>query len=82
MSRLSMYSAFAFLFFTTLPDAAAETASMTDSPHSAFRGQTPDEMYFGTGNHIPDQLEAAKSNARHDRMEVNRAMSCPTCERW
>jgi hypothetical protein len=20
-------------------------------PHSAFRGQTPDEMYFGTGTH-------------------------------
>jgi putative transposase len=29
-------------------------------PHSAFRGQTPDEMYFGTGGHIPDQLAAAR----------------------
>ena len=28
-------------------------------PHSAFRGQTPDEMYFGTGEHVPDTLEAA-----------------------
>ena len=25
-------------------------------PHSAFRGQTPDEMYFGTGASVPDQL--------------------------
>jgi len=25
---------------------------------SAFRGQTPDEMYFGTGRDIPKQLEA------------------------
>ena len=22
-------------------------------PHSAFRGQTPDEVYFGTGDHVP-----------------------------
>jgi putative transposase len=26
----------------------------TKLPHSAFRGQTPDEMYFGTGKEIPD----------------------------
>ncbi len=49
-------------------------------PHSAFRGQTPDEMYFGTGNDIPNQLEAARKSARHSRMEVNRKTSCPTCE--
>ncbi len=49
-------------------------------PHSAFRGQTPDEMYFGTGNDIPNQLEAARKFARHSRMEVNRKTSCPTCE--
>ena len=52
----------------------------TRLPHSAFRGQTPDEMYFGTGNHIPDELETAKRIARQTRMEVNRATSCPTCE--
>jgi hypothetical protein len=33
-------------------------------PHSAFRGQTPDEMYFGTGDPIPDKLDAAKKDAR------------------
>jgi len=49
-------------------------------PHSAFRGETPDEMYFGTDNHIPDELEAAKKAARQSRMEVNRTISCPTCE--
>ncbi len=26
-------------------------------PHSAFRGQTPDEMYFGTGANVPDGLK-------------------------
>ncbi len=49
-------------------------------PHSAFRGQTPDEMYFGTGNHIPDELEVARKAARQARMEVNRAVTCAKCE--
>ncbi len=52
----------------------------TQLPHSAFRGQTPDEMYFGTGNDIPAELEAARISARQSRMEVNRNMSCRTCE--
>ena len=33
-------------------------------PHSAFHGQTPHEMYFGTGDHIPEELEAARRSAR------------------
>ena len=49
-------------------------------PHSAFRGQTPDEMYFGTGYDIPAELEAARISARQSRMEVNKSMSCRTCE--
>jgi transposase InsO family protein len=52
----------------------------TRLPHSAFRGQTPNEIYFGTGDHIPDELEAAKKVARQSRMEVNRAVSCLTCQ--
>ena len=52
----------------------------THLPHSAFRGQTPDEMYFGTGNRIPAELEADKKAAQESRKEVNRATSCPTCE--
>jgi putative transposase len=52
----------------------------TRLPHSAFRGQTPNEMYFGTGTHIPEELDAAKKAARQSRMEVNRAASCPTCQ--
>ena len=52
----------------------------TRLPHSAFRGQTPDEMYFGNGAHIPDELDAAKKVARRSRMEVNRSTSCPTCQ--
>ena len=53
----------------------------THLPHSAFRGQTPDEMYYGTGDRIPIELDSAKQVARQSRMEVNRATTCPTCER-
>ena len=52
----------------------------TRLPHSAFIGQTPDEMYFGTGNDIPTELETARKSPRYSRMEVNRNMSCRTCE--
>jgi len=52
----------------------------TRLPHSAFRGQTPDEMYFGTGEHVPAELEAAKKVARHARLETNRRVTCATCE--
>jgi transposase InsO family protein len=49
-------------------------------PHSAFRGQTPDEMYFGTGEDIPKQLDEARHAARKSRMAANRSKSCRVCE--
>ena len=49
-------------------------------PHSAFRGQTPDEMYFDTGKDIPNQLGADRKAARQTRMDVNRKRSCQACE--
>jgi len=52
----------------------------THLPHSAFRGQTPDEMYFGTGSTIPKKLEASRIAARKSRMDANRAQTCRTCE--
>lgn len=52
----------------------------TNLPHSAFRGQTPDEMYFGTGNGIPAALETCRKSARQLRLETNRNMSCRICE--
>jgi transposase InsO family protein len=50
-------------------------------PHSAFKGQTPDEMYFGAGDRVPKKLEAARLAARQSRLKANRAMSCQKCER-
>ena len=52
----------------------------TRLPHSAFRGQTPDEMYFGTGDNIPDQLEEMRVTARHERLAWNRQASCQACD--
>ena len=49
-------------------------------PHSAFRGQTPDEMYFQTGDSIPEELEAARQKARQARAEANRQRDCEACE--
>jgi putative transposase len=52
----------------------------THIPHSAFQGQTPDEMYFGTDLDIPKQLQEARTTARVSRMKSNRAQTCQTCE--
>ena len=52
----------------------------TRLPHSAFQGQTPDEMYLGTGSHIPELLEAARKAARQVRRDVNGKNTCATCE--
>ena len=49
-------------------------------PHSAFKGQTPDEMYFLTGDDVPAQLEAARVKARKARMEENRRLKCESCQ--
>jgi transposase InsO family protein len=48
-------------------------------PHSAFRGQTPDEMYFGTGDAIPADLTARASAARWARAKANRSAACGMC---
>jgi hypothetical protein len=35
--------------------------------HAAFHGRTPDEFYFGRGDHVPDQLADARRLARQAR---------------
>jgi hypothetical protein len=41
-------------------------------PHSAFAGQTPDEMYFGRGDQVPFDLAAGRARAREARVKSNR----------
>ena len=48
-------------------------------PHSAFRGQTPDEMYFGTGEDVPGRLTEGKAEAWQRRLEANRRARCSAC---
>ncbi|HJZ76792.1 MAG TPA: hypothetical protein VKE51_33885 [Vicinamibacterales bacterium] len=48
-------------------------------PHSAFRGQTPDEMYFGTGDAVPADLMSRATAARRTRAEANRSAACERC---
>jgi transposase InsO family protein len=50
-------------------------------PHAAFEGQTPDEVYFGRGDNIPDELAVARREARKRRVELNRAEACAACPR-
>jgi hypothetical protein len=33
-------------------------------PHAAFSGQTPDEMYFGSGSEVSIEFEAGREEAR------------------
>jgi len=55
------------------------TAHNEVMPHSAFEGQTPDEMYFGTGGAVPAELASARKVAREERMKANRAAACSVC---
>jgi len=48
-------------------------------PHSAFHGQTPDEMYFGTGDAVPADLRSRAAAARRARVDANQSASCETC---
>ena len=50
-------------------------------PHSAFEGQTPDEMYFHTGDDSPTLLAAARLQARLGRIEANRRLNCEAFHR-
>ena len=50
----------------------------TQLPHLAFRGQTPNEMYFGTGATIPENLQKAHLAARQTRLIANCQSTCQT----
>jgi len=43
-------------------------------------GQTPDEMYFGSGEQVGADLAAARVRARDARLKTNRELSCHACK--
>lgn len=49
---------------------------MSNHATTPFGGQSPDEMHFGTGKHVPDELAAAKKAALQARLEENRSVPC------
>lgn len=49
-------------------------------PHRAFAGQTPSEIYEGTGALIAEQLAAANAKTRLDRIAKHRQMRCELCD--
>jgi transposase InsO family protein len=54
----------------------------TRMPHSAFHGQTPDEMYFAQGEAVPDELAVQRKEARKRRLDRNREVAaCSACPR-
>ena len=48
-------------------------------PHAAFNGQTPDEVYFGTGDQVAAQLAQRRTEARQARLAANRMVACAQC---
>ncbi len=76
-----------WLFLNTLDTVAVVrrqvafyvAAHNAEIPHSALRGQTPDEMYFGHGDHVPESLEAARRAAQQARLKTNQAVPCAMC---
>ena len=51
----------------------------TTIAHSAFDGETPDEIYFGTGGHVAQELATRRLKARRSRIERNRSVACGAC---
>lgn len=54
-------------------------AHNSQMPHAAFRGQTPDEIYFGTAPDLTANLADARIKARERRLATNRGASCARC---
>lgn len=48
-------------------------------PHSALNVRTPSEVYFGKAVDVPEELAAARTEARAARIEANRARKCDDC---
>jgi hypothetical protein len=50
-------------------------------PHSAFRGQTPNEVFFGIGEDVIEKLAVTRKTAHEKWMIENRAIRSGACVR-
>ena len=48
-------------------------------PHAAFNGQTPDEVYFGSGGHVAARLAQRRVEARQAQLAADRILDCAEC---
>jgi len=48
-------------------------------PHSAFEGQTPNEVFFGTGDSVVAKLASDRVQAQAERLARNRSAGCGVC---
>ncbi len=48
-------------------------------PHSAFDGQTPNEVFFETGGAVVANLAAKRVQAQTERTAWNRSAGCGVC---
>jgi transposase InsO family protein len=48
-------------------------------PHSAFEGQTPNEVFFGTGDPAVAKLASDRMQAQTERLARNRSAGCGVC---
>ncbi len=51
----------------------------TKMPHAAFRGQTPNEVFFGTAPNLWVELDVARTKASELRLAANRSASSGRC---
>ena len=63
------------------PECGSAAEHNQTMPHNAFEGQTPDEMYFGRGEAVPDELTRKRQEARRSRIEQNQDIACCNCPR-
>ena len=49
-------------------------------PRAVLRGRTPDEVYLGTAEDLPEKLASLHRQARAARIASNRAKACGLCQ--
>ncbi len=49
------------------------------TPHRAFNGRTPDEVYFGRASNQENELAERRYRARVERVRLNWEQSCDEC---